>query len=438
MTALTSMDLAHAGASIRRVERMVAARAVSSVGTRLTTFAMDVWVFSTTQSYWAFVLMAFLATATTLSVAFKAGELVDSSHKGRILFGAELLSMAAILGALVAILTGNLNIPIACVTTVLLTGADVFRRSSLQATIAALVPRSEIARISGTMEAYRSATIMVGPLLGAVAYATIGLKGIFLCDLATFAVCLVSLRGMIRETRLSPSNVSADRNGVAANVALSWLKERTSFIRLLSFIAFINSGFAVVSAVQSPFILSTQSPSMLSVAITSLGLGTWLGGKFFPRIARHTNAETGVLGGVVVESLAMVFLGASAQPWSLLCSMFVMGVSAAVVASANQTIWQLNVPYELQGRIMSIRMVVAQSTPLMVLMLTVPLQRAVFEPLVAAGSGDASSTIAQIWGTHDGSSIGMMVSCLATFILLTTLIVLGRGGLGLRRLSDSR
>ncbi|MFQ2573494.1 hypothetical protein ACK3Z8_20145 [Aeromonas caviae] len=172
------------------------------------------------------------------------------------------------------------------------------------------------------------------------------------------------------------------------------------------------------------------------MAIAILGMGTWLGGKTFSRIARHSSGEAAVLLGITVESFAMIFLGTSTQLWSLLCSMFTMGVSAAVVASANQTIWQLNVPYELQGRIMSIRMIVAQSTPLIALLTTVPLQRAVFEPLIAAGSQDQSSWITLIWGAHAGSSIGMMVSSLSTLIFIVTLLILGRGGLGLRHFSD--
>lgn len=59
--------------TLRSVKRMVMARSISAIGSRLTTFALDIWVYQTTGSYRSFVLLAFLAALTTLLIGPWAG-----------------------------------------------------------------------------------------------------------------------------------------------------------------------------------------------------------------------------------------------------------------------------------------------------------------------------------------------------------------------------
>jgi hypothetical protein len=112
--------------------------------------------------------------------------------------------------------------------------------------------------------------------------------------------------------------------------------------------------------------------------------------------------------------------------------MWTMGAAGAMGGAANQTLWQLNVPFELQGRVMSARMMVALSTPLLALLLAIPLQEEIFVPLVRRGAADAHSWLGAIWGNHPGSAIGMMISSLAATMLIVTVAVLLRGGFGLK------
>ncbi|WP_414041536.1 MFS transporter [Acidithiobacillus sp. M4-SHS-6] len=433
---MTSLIVANANDDrlrVASVERMVLARAISSVGSRLTTFGLDIWVYNVTHSYWAFVLLAFLVTMTTLVVSLRAGVIVDSAHKGRVIFLVEASSMAVVLASLIVLLDNQLTIDFICIMVVLLTIADVFRWSSLQAIIAVLVPRAQLGRISGMMESYRSATIIVGPLLGAIALVSIGLKGILICDLVTFVVSIWLLRRLLYQDALGIDADKAHRHDATSSAAVYWLRNRPALLKLLGFYAFINGGFAVVSTVQSPFILYRESPTILSIAITSMGVGTLCGGRIFSRFANRLCLEASILFGIIVESTAMVFLGASTQASTILMCMFVMGISAAVAASANQMMWQLNVPNQLQGRIMAIRMLVAQSTPLLGLLVTVPLQSRIFKPLIDGHSGTIDSWMNLIWGHQADSSVGLMMSCLAALILITTSAVLVAGGLGLKR-----
>lgn len=414
------------------VGRLVAARSISAVGSRLTVFAMDVWVFEATGSFNTFIVLAFLAAATSLAVAPKAGALVDASHKGRVLILSEAGALLVVVASLLALRTNSLSVAFVAVATVLLTVTEIFRWAALETTVIALTPKSELRRVNGLMEAYRSAAMMAGPLLGAVALATISLQGIFICDIATFAVSLWLMKGLWSKAELAIGDRQA-RSDLSAAAGLAWLMGRRDLLRLLAFFALTNCGFAILMSTKAPYILSVGSPAVLAVGIAATGVGTFLGGRFFGRMRSGRDMQVILLAAVAVESLASVMLGATTSPAGIAWAMLLMGMAAATANAANQTIWQLAVPFELQGRVMSARWMVALATPPLALLSAIPLRSNVFEPLIQRSSQGAGSWVTAVWGNHPGSAAGLMMSCLAMLIALSSLVVGARGGFRIHR-----
>ncbi len=126
---------------------------------------------------------------------------------------------------------------------------------------------------------------------------------------------------------------------------------------------------------QVPYILSLTNPTGLSICIATMGLGTLTGGRLFGHFSRSLCAETTLLVGVGIESIAVACLGASSSVLVMSVCTLTMGATASFAAAANQTIWQRNVPYELQGRVISARSILAFSTPPLALLTAIPLQK---------------------------------------------------------------
>jgi len=95
-----------------------------------------------------------------------------------------------------------------------------------------------------------------------------------------------------------------------------------------------------------------------------------------------------------------------------------------VVNTASQVIWQLKVAPEMQGRIFSLRRMVAQAAFPLGILLSGPLADRVFEPLLAPG-GALAGSVGRVIGTGPGRGIGFM------FILagLGTMVMAGVGWL---------
>ncbi len=152
--------------TLRSVKRMVMARSISAIGSRLTTFALDIWVYQTTGSYRSFVLLAFLAALTTLLIGPWAGARVDASHKGKTLLITEYAALTVILASFLALLCGRLSVPLIGATIVLMTAADAFRWPAIQSSITALTPKEDLGQINGLLESCVLPQLWQGRCLG--------------------------------------------------------------------------------------------------------------------------------------------------------------------------------------------------------------------------------------------------------------------------------
>ncbi|MCX6086681.1 MAG: hypothetical protein NTW63_02865, partial [Caldiserica bacterium] len=124
---------------------------------------------------------------------------------------------------------------------------------------------------------------------------------------------------------------------------------------------------------------STQSAAAVGGVAGGALLTAWGGPK------RKVN---GVLMGMVLTSLLgtlVVGLGRSLPVW--MAGSFLMMVVMTIINGSNQAIWQSKVPPALQGRVFSVRRLVAQVTVPVAMLASGPLADKVFGPaMMPAGS----------------------------------------------------
>jgi hypothetical protein len=83
-------------------------------------------------------------------------------------------------------------------------------------------------------------------------------------------------------------------------------------------------------------------------------------------------------------------------------------------AALSQATFQTKIPPGIQGRVFSIRSMIARSMTPLAFLLSGPFADKIFEPLMAEGGGLASTFIGSFLGTGPGRGIGLMMvlSCL--------------------------
>ena len=99
---------------------LITTRGLSSIGSTLTSFGLDVWVYQITGSYSTFVMLAILTSLPVLLFGPFAGVLTDRFDKKTLLIAADLVSCVAVAMSLIMYLSGTLNVPTVACTVMLM------------------------------------------------------------------------------------------------------------------------------------------------------------------------------------------------------------------------------------------------------------------------------------------------------------------------------
>jgi len=99
-------------------------------------------------------------------------------------------------------------------------------------------------------------------------------------------------------------------------------------------------------------------------------------------------------------------LGRGLPVWAV--SAFAFAFFAPLINASNQAIWQSKVPPDIQGRVFSIRMLIAVLITPLARLISGPLADQVFEPAMAAG-GSLAGAFNWLVGTGPGAGMALIL-----------------------------
>jgi hypothetical protein len=114
-----------------------------------------------------------------------------------------------------------------------------------------------------------------------------------------------------------------------------------------------------------------------------------------------------IMGGIAISGAAVFAIGLRPWLWLIAGAYVLMSFLLPVVNTSSQVIWQLKVDPAMQGRVFSLRRMLAQAASPLAIVLAGPLADRVFEPLLAPGGGLTGSA-GRLVGTGPGRGIAFM------------------------------
>ena len=389
-----------------------ASQSVSVFGTALTFFSVTIWLTQVLygdpgqrQSLSLSLSVVALCTAVPLVLAAPfAGTWVDRHDRRRTMIVMDVVSGLAGLALALALGTGVLRLWLLAALLVVQALATAFHVAAFDASYRMLVPEGRLGRANGMTTMMWSAANIVAPGVAALLVsvpllarqgAVGGPFGAWLgqlhdgaalaigADAVTFfAMAIVLLRVSIPSPRRAdleakqrrPRSFWRDmRTGAAflgGRPALLWLlaaftianlvgSARLVFIPLLVQLDLRSDWSARGLTFQAALALLTTAFSIGGVA-GGLGMTLW-GGLRSRRVL-------GTLVPMVVSGVAQLVLGLSGLLYLSAAAALVTSAMIPVLNTHSQTIWQIQVPREMQGRVFATRRVVSQiASPLGVL-----------------------------------------------------------------------
>lgn len=392
---------------------------LSLMGTAMTGFALTIWAWQSTGEATALALVGFFGFAPTILFSPIAGALVDRWNRKLVVMLADLGACIATIAILVLYSTGNLQIWHLYITGAFASVFQSFHFPAYSAAIAMMLPKDQYARASGMISMAQSASGIFAPVSAAALMGIIGISGIMTIDVMT---CLFAVGMVLLVSIPNPPSTEEGRKGkgsiwTESIYGFRYIIERPSLLGLQLVFFAINLTSTFSAILFSPMILArTKNNQVLLGLVQSAGAaGGLIGGILLTTWGGPKRKVNGVLMGMVLLSLLGVLLtglGRDAYLWAL-ASFFTL-LMIPIINGSNQAIWQAKVVPDVQGRVFAARLLIAQISAPVAMLLGGFMADNVFEPAMSPG-GTLSSIFGGLVGTGPGA--GMAVMFLITGIL---------------------
>ncbi len=200
-----------------------------------------------------------------------------------------------------------------------------------------------------------------------------------------------------------------------------YILKRPGLLALLLFFTFHNLMIGVVMVLPTPMILSYASVDVLGNVMAASGAGMLLGSLVMSVWGGPKLQILGIYGGWFLRGLCLIIAGwrPSAITFAIAYSLSLF--TLPIMNGSSQAIWQRKVAPDIQGRVFSIRKMLAFSSLPIAQFLAGPLAEGVFEPALMAG-GPLAGSVGAVLGVGPGRGMGLMFVLAGCLLIVKTVI----------------
>ena len=371
-----------------------ASQGVSQIGSAVSWFSLSVYLavvlYPLPAQHASLALGLSLLGVSALLPAFLAtplaGVWADRHDRRRTMLTCDLLNGALTLLAAALMFRQALPLWGLLALSVGLAVLDAFHSASFETSYRLLVPEGQLARANGLMQSIGNLSQLLAPSLAALLIA--GAGGVAVTLLADGLSFWLAAGVLWRLTIPQPDSVrSAAQRPLRSDLGFGWryILRRPPLLALLLTFAAVNFCVAPLQIFQ-PLLLKGPLAADLRghglsfqaglALLTTLTAAAGLGGSLL------VSAWGGVkrrrvyllLGLMPVIGLAILVVGASAALWLTGLALVALFFVIPVMGAHSSAIWQAQVSPQLQGRVFSVRRIIAQ--------ISRPLSMALAGPLV--------------------------------------------------------
>ena len=385
---------------------------VSLLGTNMTGFGLTVWAYEVTGSATALALVGFFFVTPMLVFSPVAGAIVDRSNRKLMMMISDLASGVTTIIILILHSTGHLQIWHLYITGAFQGIFQTFQWPAYSAAITTMIPKEQYGRANGMMSLAESGSGIFAPLAAGALLGIIGLTGILTIDIVTFVFAIGALL-FVHIPQPKPTEEGRQGRGSIwkeSAYGFRYILKRPSLLGLQIVFLLGNFFLGIAFAILAPMILaSTNNNELIYGSVSSAGaIGGVVGGLAMSAWGGPKRRVHGVLGGWALGSLLGVVLmgfGRDLPVWvvaSFLGSFFV-----PVINGCNQAIWQAKVAPDVQGRVFSIRRLIAWFVNPASMLIAGPLADYLLEPAMLPG-GALSGVFGWLVGVGPGSGMSLI------------------------------
>ncbi|MGB7876693.1 MAG: MFS transporter, partial [Anaerolineales bacterium] len=206
------------------------------------------------------------------------------------------------------------------------------------------------------------------------------------------------------------------------DMSIGWqfISARAGFLGLMILFGLGNYANMMTDTLMPPMLLELDSPTILGSVLSTGGLGMLVGTVLMSAWGGPKKRIYGVLIFKTLAGLAIMAIGLFQSIPLIALATFFYYLPFPLVNGSDQAIWQSKVPPELQGRVFSIRRMLARSMIPLAYLTAGPLSDQVFKPLLSA-NGALASSLGQFFGLGPSRGVGLLIFLMGEIIVVLTL-----------------
>ncbi len=397
---------------------------ISLLGTSMTNFAMTIWAYEQTNAATALAMIGFFYVAPMLIASPFAGAIVDRSNRKMMMMVSDLASGLTTIVILILFSTGHLQIWMLFITSAIQGVFQSFQWPAYSAAISTMIPKEQYGRANGMLSLADTASNIFAPILAGALLGYIGFSGILMIDIATFVFAIGALLLVfIPQPKITEEGRQAQGSiWKEAGFGFGYILKRPPLLALQ--IVFLTGNFfvGIPMAVQAAMILANTGTNekILAVVNSAAAVGGVVGGLVMSAWGGPKRRVNGVLFGWFISSLlglVLMGLGRNTPIW-MVAGFFGM-FFIPIINGSNQAIWQAKVPPDLQGKVFSIRRLIAWFVSPLAMLIAGPLSDKILEPAMRDPQSALAQATGWLMGTGPGRGMALLFvvgGCLAALV----------------------
>ncbi|WP_338844428.1 MFS transporter [Massilia sp. W12] len=397
---------------------------VSSVGSRLSSFALGIWVLKTTGSTSKFALIFVCMAIPAVLLSPFAGALVDRWDRRKTMMLCDLSCSVLMLGQAALLAAGALELWHIYLGAALAALANAFHAPAYLASVPLLASNEQLTRANGLIQTTEAVAMIAGPLLAGVLVSMMSVQGVLLIDGLTFLAAVFAL-SMARVPRPPAAPQPADSLYREAAAGFAYVRQQRGLLGLLGVFGVSNFLFAIASILITPLVLSFATEIQLGEQFAIGGAGLFLGGLFMTISGGFKQRARAALAFYCIAGLALALHGVAANFW-LVCGMgFVFFLTLPIINASFASVWQSKIAPHMLGRCFAIQRVLSESAMPVGYVLAGPLAENWFDPMLQPG-GALAASVGAVIGVGAGRGVGLIFIVLGLAMLLTAMLALAQ------------
>ncbi|GLW99059.1 non-ribosomal peptide synthetase/MFS transporter [Microtetraspora sp. NBRC 16547] len=344
-------------AGLRPFYAVAGGQFVSAVGTALSSFALGVWAYQNSGRIMDLALVVLLSQIPTVLLTPLGGALADRVDRRRIMLACDAVSGLTMAALVLLLATDRLALWNVCLIVGVTSLVTAFQQPAYLAAIAQLVPKPYLPQANAMANLGFGVGNVVAPLAGGALIGVFGLSAVVAIDVASFGVGVATLLAVRFPNRLFHRQEETFR--AALTGGWRFLRRRRPLLVMAVYFAVVNFCTALMWVLVTPVVLAIGSPTALGTVTAVGGLGAAVGTGVILVWGGTRRRATGMIGFVVGSGVGVVLMGVWPAVWLIAVGLFVRLACMSIGNAHWLSIIQVKVGPELQGRVLSVNVMLA-------------------------------------------------------------------------------